>query len=204
MSCLSFHLSPSRPRWFWWMESNADLSVDVDSSHRRSTCKTLRKYSASNCKELLKMLSNQTTRLSQSRPVLPEIDLQDTCKSASNYQGSLKMLSNRLHSTRIERLVSVDVDLSYQKSICKTLANLRVTTKGGWRCCRIDSIRLESNDSSQLMSTRHNGSRFAKHFENFPQVATKWGCRFCRIDLIRLEPNDLSQLMSTCHTILLV
>ena len=24
MSCLSFHLSPSRPRWFWWMESNAD------------------------------------------------------------------------------------------------------------------------------------------------------------------------------------
>ena len=25
MSCPSFHLSPSRPRWFWWMESNADL-----------------------------------------------------------------------------------------------------------------------------------------------------------------------------------
>ena len=24
MSCPSFHLSPSRPRWFWWMESNAD------------------------------------------------------------------------------------------------------------------------------------------------------------------------------------
>ena len=95
------------------------VSVDVDSSHRRSICKTLRKYSASNCKGLLKMLSNQTTRLSQSRPVLPEVDLQDTCKSASNYQGSLKMLS--------------------------------------------DLIRLESNDSSQLMSTRHTGSRFARH-----------------------------------------
>ena len=24
MSCPSFHLSPSRPRWFWWMEFNAD------------------------------------------------------------------------------------------------------------------------------------------------------------------------------------
>ena len=23
MSCPSFHPSPSRPRWFWWMESNA-------------------------------------------------------------------------------------------------------------------------------------------------------------------------------------
>ena len=23
MSCPSFHLSPSRPRWFWWMEANA-------------------------------------------------------------------------------------------------------------------------------------------------------------------------------------
>ena len=144
------------------------------------------------------MLSNQTTRLSQSRPVLPEVDLQDTCKSASNYQGSLKMLSDRLDSTRIERLVSVDVDSSHRKSICKTLIP-RVTTKGGWRCCRIDSIRLESNDSSQLMSTRHNGSRFAKHFENFPQVATKWGCRFCRIALIRLEPNYSSQLKSTRH-----
>ena len=30
------------------------------------------------------------------------------------------MLSNRLDSTRIERLVTVDVDLSYRKSICKT------------------------------------------------------------------------------------
>ena len=30
------------------------------------------------------------------------------------------MLSNQLDSTRIERLVTVDVDLSYRKSICKT------------------------------------------------------------------------------------
>ena len=41
--------------------------------------------------------------------------------SASNYQGSLKMLSNRIDSTRVELLVSVDVDPSYRKLICKTL-----------------------------------------------------------------------------------
>ena len=40
--------------------------------------------------------------------------------SASNYEGRLETLSNRLHSTRIERLVNVDVDLSYWKSISKT------------------------------------------------------------------------------------
>ena len=40
--------------------------------------------------------------------------------SASNYEGRLEMLSNQLDSTRIERLVTVDVDLSYRKSICKT------------------------------------------------------------------------------------
>ena len=40
--------------------------------------------------------------------------------SASNYEGRLETLSNRLDSTRIERLVTVDVDLSYWKSISKT------------------------------------------------------------------------------------
>ena len=56
----------------------------------------------------------------------------------------------------------------------RKLVNIRrVTTKGSWRYCRIDSIRLESNDSSQLMSTRHSGSRFARYLENIPQVVTK-------------------------------
>ena len=40
--------------------------------------------------------------------------------SASNYEGRLETLSNRLDSTRIERLVTVDVHLSYRKSISKT------------------------------------------------------------------------------------
>ena len=40
-------------------------------------------------------------------------------------------MSNQLDSTRIERLVTIDVDPSYRKSICKTLRNIpRVATKG--------------------------------------------------------------------------
>ena len=52
-----------------------------------------------------------------------------------------------------------------------------VATKGGRKYCRIDSIRLESNDSSQSMSTRHTGSRFARHLENIPREITKGGWR---------------------------
>ena len=40
-------------------------------------------------------------------------------------------MSNQLDSTRIERLVTIDVDPSYRKSICKTLRNIpRVAKKG--------------------------------------------------------------------------
>ena len=53
------------------------LSLDGNAS-RKSICKTLRKYFASNCQGLLKTLSNQMTRFSKSRPVLPEVDLEDT------------------------------------------------------------------------------------------------------------------------------
>ena len=35
-------------------------------------------YFASNCQGLLKTLWNKITRFSQSRPVLPEVDVQDT------------------------------------------------------------------------------------------------------------------------------
>ena len=40
---------------------------------------------------------------------------------ASNCHESMKVLSNRLDLTRIERLVTVDVNPSYRKSIGKTL-----------------------------------------------------------------------------------
>ena len=72
--------------------------------------------------------------------------------------------------------------------------------KGGWRFCRIDTIRLESNYSSQQMTTRHTGCRFARHFENNPQVSVKGVWRFCVIDTIRVESNYSSRHMTTRHT----
>ena len=61
--------------------------------------------------------------------------------SASNCEGRLEMLSNQLDSTRIERLVTVDVDLSYRKSIRKTLPKFSASDcERGCRFCPIDSI----------------------------------------------------------------
>ena len=34
---------------------------------------------------------------------------------------------------------------------------------------------VKSNDSSQQMTTRHTGCRFARHLENIPQVSVKGG-----------------------------
>ena len=51
------------------------------------------------------------------------------------------MLSNQLDSTRIERLVTVDIDLSYRKSIRKTLPKFSASDREtGCRFCPIDSI----------------------------------------------------------------
>ena len=80
-------------------------------------------------------------------------------------------------SNRVERLATVKVDPSHWKSICKTLRKYSASNYQGV----VENV-VESNDSSQLMSTRHAGSRFERHFENFPQVATKGGYKYCRID----------------------
>ena len=60
------------------------LSLDGN-AYRKSICKTLRKYFASNYQGLLKMFSNRlhstrlhSTCLSYSRPVIPQVDLLDT------------------------------------------------------------------------------------------------------------------------------
>ena len=65
--CVSLYRKSDKP----------DLSLDGN-AYRKTICKTLRKYFASNCQGLLKTLSNKITRSSQSRPVLPEVNLQDT------------------------------------------------------------------------------------------------------------------------------
>ena len=63
------------------------------------------------------MLSNRTTRHSWCRPVIPEVDLQDTSKIFRKWP---RKVADFVQSTRFERLVTVDVDLSYRKSIFKT------------------------------------------------------------------------------------
>ena len=58
-------------------------------------------------------------------------------------------------------------------------ANLQETCK----CLRygVEDV-VESNDSSQQMTTRHTGCRFPRHLENIPQVSVKGGCKCCRIE----------------------
>ena len=108
--------------------------------------------------------------------------------SASNYQKSLKMLSNPTTRHSWCRPVMPEVDLKDTSKISRK-----------WPRKGVTSI-VESNDSSRLMSTRHTGSRFARHLENIGRVTTKGSWRYCRIDSIRLESNDSSQLMSTRHS----
>ena len=57
-------------------------------------------------------------------------NLENIPRVTTKYEGRLETLLNRLDSTRIERLVTVDVDLSYRKSISKTtlLMTSRVDT----------------------------------------------------------------------------
>ena len=71
---------------------------------------------------------------------------------------NLKLMSTRHTGSRFARQV---------------VQKLRVTTKGGWRCGRIESIQRESNDSSQLMSIRHNGSRFARRLYQWQVESTR-------------------------------
>ena len=57
------------------------------------------------------MDSNRTTRHNKWRPVIPDVDLQDT----------KKIFRKCLRSCRIERLVTTNEDPSYRMSICRTI-----------------------------------------------------------------------------------
>ena len=73
--------------------------------------------------------------------------------SASKYQRSLKVLSNPTTCHSWCRPVMPEVDLKDTSKISRK-----------WPRKGVTSI-VESNDSSRLMSTRHTGSRFARHLE---------------------------------------
>ena len=89
-------------------------------------CKTLRKWG-------LKMLSNRLDSTDSSQ-------WKSTCHTGSRFARHLENIPQvttkaRWECCRIERLVSVDVDSSHRKSICKTLKTYTVTS-------RVESIRL--------------------------------------------------------------
>ena len=100
-------------------------------AHRKSICKTLRKYSASGHERGLEILSNRTTRHSWCRPVIPEVDLQDT-----------------------------------QKILRK------------WPRKGVKEI-VESNDSSQLMSTLHIGLPMSRFVNDCWRIVAVWVYGIC-------------------------
>ena len=99
------------------------------------------------------------------------------------------MLSIRLDSIDSRRFVCLDVDPSYRKSICATLRTKTASwlTGQGRKCCRFDSIRSIRDDSSALMSTRHTGSRFARHLEKNCKLVNREGSKILSIRLDSID-----------------
>ena len=153
-----------------------------------SICKTLRKYSASNCEGGSKTQSNRRNRHSKWRPVIPDVDLLDTWKTFRVFlwKGAEDAVESNESS---QQMTTRHTGCRFSRQ----LENIpQVSVKGDWKCCRIDTIRQESNDSSPQLTTRHIRCRFARHLENIPQVSVKGGCRWYRIDAIQLESNESS------------
>ena len=132
-------------------------------------------------------------------------------KTASwlNSEGS-KMLSIRLDSIDSRRFVCLDVDPSYQKSICATLKIKTASwlTGQGRKCSRFDSIRSIRDDSSALMSTRHTGSRFARHLQKNCKLVNRAGSKMLSIRLDSIDSRrfvsldvDPSYQKSICATL---
>ena len=93
-------------------------------------------------------------------------------------RAGTKMLSIRLDLIDSRRFVCLDVDPSYWKWICATRRkNCNLVNREGRKCCRFDSIRSIGDDSSALMSTRHTGSRFARHFEKNCNLVNRAGSK---------------------------
>ena len=98
------------------------------------------------------MLSNLTTR--HSRPVMPEVDLKDTSKISRKWPR--KGVTSIVESTRIERLVTVDVDPSYRKSICKILRKYSASSykRGSSFANRLPVRRIDFTDDESCRPVR--------------------------------------------------
>ena len=109
-------------------------------------------YSVANVDDSTRFDSNRTTRHSKWRSVIPDVDLQ---KKIWTYYV-LKAWNDR-------------------KSIVRIFWTIQCR-----KCWRFDTIRLESNNSSQQITTRHTGCRFAQEGK---YSVERW--RFARVDSTR-------------------
>ena len=85
--------------------------------------------------------------------------------------------------------ISYDMKTHTRSQFARDLKNI---PHGGWKCCRIDTNRFESNDSTQQMTTRHTGCRFARHLENivfFCKLTSGMTDRHLLWRVVRFESN---------------
>ena len=106
-------------------------------------------YSVADFDDSTRFDSNRTTRHSKWRSLIPDVDLQR------------KTWTSHVLKPRND---------------CKSFFRIFWTIQCR-KCWRFDTIRLESNDSLQLMTIRHNGCRFAQEGK---YSVERW--RFARVD----------------------
>ena len=116
------------------------------------------------------LCKNQISRKLSNAPKPLRFDRQRQFTNRST--GSRFVVNASRYTENLINHLSLDGS-THRKSICETLIKYFASNCQG--LLKMLSIRLESNDSSQLKSTRHTRSRFARHLENILQVTTKWG-----------------------------
>lgn len=72
---------------------------------------------------------------------------------------------------------------------------VQIAAKKVSKCCKIHSIPLDLDNSSQLKLT----SWFARHPKNIMQVVKRVGWKFCQFHSIPHDFNNLLQFSLTCH-----
>jgi len=143
------------------------MSLAVYSSYRKSICPRLSKYSASGLWRVgwkccqLDTIRHESYWIDMNRVpscqfVILEINLSETYKNIAHlgFEGGLKMLSIRHDLIDSTWIVSLAVDLSYQKSICARLKKYSASGLWGWVENVVDSTRFDRIDTNPIPCCR--------------------------------------------------
>ena len=138
-------------KWYRGTGSLINHLLKHENAHRKSICKTRRKYSARVFKlgdgdvaKSTRFDSNRTTRHSKWRPIIPDVELRDTSKT---FPKCLPEGGSRCCQINTIRLITVNDDPSHQMSICKTF--------------RKHSTRV-SEGLLKMLVKRHNSTRIER------------------------------------------